>query len=174
LLKALSRWYLQFKMMRKFIVYALIVLTVFVSGCHSLRKKFIRPKKNIKEPPVYIDFKDYPEVIPKEAYIDYYLFVRGWLDELIGAFEKNDSYKRKFRAINEAVNNVEQIIYHFNRQGKDAIYPIYEQLKTIKYEIERQPNMSRISTNTLTRRTEAVKRRFEKEFNYTDAEKWLN
>ncbi len=160
--------------MRKAVIYILIFFTVFTSGCHSLRKKFIRKKRNVKEAPVYIDFKDYPETLTREAYVDYYLFVRGWLDELIGAFEKNSSYKRKKRAISEAVTNMEQIIYFFNRQGKDAIYPIYEQLKTIKFKIEKQPNMSQISTNTLMRRTEATKRRFEKEFNYTDAEKWLN
>jgi hypothetical protein len=160
--------------MKKSIIYLLIFFMVFTSGCHNLRKKFIRKKRNVKEAQVYIDFKDYPETLTREGYIDYYLFVRGWLDELIGAFEKSDSYKRKRRAITEAVTNMEQIIYFFNREGKDAIYPIYEQLKTIKFEIEKQPNMSQISTNTLMRKTESTKRKFEKEFNYTDAEKWLD
>lgn len=160
--------------MRKGIVGLLIFCALFSSGCHSLRKKFVRKKQETKEIPVYIDFKDYPTTLTKEAYSDYYLFARGWLDELAGALTRNESYKRKIRSINEALLNIEQIIYFFSREGKEAIYPIYEQLTAIKAEIERQPNMSQISVNTLIRKTEAVKRRFEKEFNYTDAQQWLN
>jgi len=160
--------------MRKLITILLLAVCLLSSGCHSLRKKFVRKKKYKKEQPVYIDFKEYPEKITQEAYIDYYLFVRGWLDELLGAFEQNDSFKRKRRAINEAIMNIEQIIFSFNREGKDAIYPIYQELVSIRKEIEQRPNMSQIKSNSLKRRTENVKRRFEKGFNYTDAEKWID
>ena len=83
---------------------------IFVnSGCHSIRKKFIRKKKSKEEVPVYIDFKDYPEIPSREAYIDYYLFVEGWLEELVGALKKGFSYKRQKRSIDEAIMNFEQI-----------------------------------------------------------------
>ncbi len=70
--------------------------------------------------------------------------------------------------------NVEQIIAFFSREGKDAIYPLYEEMLQLRKEIEAQPNMSQLKTNSLMRKTENLKRRFEKEFNWTDAEKWMN
>ena len=163
-----------FSMKRRVIFLLLIIVAVSGTGCHSFRKKFIRKRKIQKEAPVYIDFKDYPDTMTQEAYIDYYLFVRGWLDELMGALEQNDSFKRKKRAITEAVMNIEQIIGSFNREGKEKVYSIYEEVVAIKQTIEKQPNLSNIMRNNLLRRTENVKRRFEKEFKYTDAEQWLD
>ncbi|MBN3039996.1 MAG: hypothetical protein JW867_02605 [Candidatus Omnitrophica bacterium] len=159
--------------MKKISIFLILVMVFSICGCNSLRKKFIRKKKNTKEPPVYIDFKDYPEKPTKEAYTDYYLFVRGWLDELIGALEQNDSFKRKKRAINEAVMNIEQIISFFSEEGREAAYPLYEEMTSIRTEIESRPNMSDINSNDVKRRSESVKRRFEKSFTYSDAEKWM-
>jgi len=144
------------------------------SGCHSLRKKFTRKKKKKKDLAVYVDFKDYPDKPSREAYINYYLFVRGWLDDLIEALKKGTSYKRQRRAINEALMNLEQIIIFYNREGKDAVYPIYEQLQDLRKEMTRSPNMSEAKRNSVVRKIEQLKRRFEKDFNYRDAGKWMN
>ena len=158
---------------RKSLVLLLIGIFTF-SGCHSFRQKFIRKKKSSQETPVYVSFKDYPDRPSKDAYIDYYLFVRGWLDELTGALDKGISFKRQKRAINEAVMNLEQIIAFYSHEGKETIYPFYEELLQFREEIERSPNMSATKRNGLIRKIEAWKRRFEKRFNYSDAEKWLS
>ena len=142
-------------------------------GCYSLRKKFIRKKKTGKEAPVYVDFKEYPQTPSREAYINYYLFVRGWLDELTGALRKGVSFKRQKRAINEAIMNLEQIVSFYNSEGKDKIYPFYEELLEIKGEIEKGSTLSSFRKNSLIRKIENFKRRFEKNFNYTDAEQWM-
>ena len=144
------------------------------SGCHSLRKKFIRKKKHTKEAPVYIDFKEYSDKPSKEAYHDYYVFVRGWLDELIGSLAEDKSFKRRKRAINEAVMNVEQMISFFNQEGKEEIYSLYEEIINIRDQVQAMPNMSQLKCNYLIKKTEGVKRRFEKSFTYSDAEKWMN
>jgi hypothetical protein len=155
-------------------VFALAVLLAFNSGCHALRKKFIRKKKPAKETPVYVDFKDYPERPSREAYIDYYIFVRGWCDELIKALEKGTSYKRQKRAIDEAIMNIEQILSFYNREGKEKLYPLYEDLCQIRQEIARSPNLSELKRNSVIKKVEQFRRRFEKDFNYTEAEKWMN
>jgi hypothetical protein len=139
-----------------------------------VRKKFIRKKKSTKEAPVYVAFKDYPQRPTRKAYINYYLFVRGWLDELVGALEKGVSFKRKKRSINEAIMNLEQIISFYNTEGREQVYPFYEDLLDIKKQIEKNPNMSSMKTRSLIRKIELFKRRFEKNFNYTDAEKWMS
>ncbi len=160
--------------MRQTFIGFLAILFILSSGCHSLRKKFVRKKKGKKEAPVYVDFKDYPTRPSREAYIDYYLFVRGWLEELRDALRREFSYKREMRAINEAIMNTEQIISFYNTAGKEKIYPFYEELLAIKKQITMSPNMSEMKRTVLIRKIEHVKRRFEKNFNYTDAEKWMD
>ena len=160
-------------MMRRVLTLYLIGLMFFASGCHSIRKKFIRKKKTKKQAPVYIDFKEYPERPSREAYINYYLFVRGWLDELAGALQKGISHKRQKRAIKEAIMNFEQILYFFNKEGKDKIYPSYEELLKMQKEVIKFPNMSQTRRNLLIRKIERFKRNFERNFNYRDAEELM-
>ena len=150
------------------------MVLVLTSGCHGLRKKFIRKKKYEEAPPVYVGVKEYPDKLTQEAYIDYNLFVRGWLEELQESLRTEGNVKREKRAINEAIMNIEQIIYFFNDEGKEAIYPIYEELLAIRTEIQRAPSMSSGKRNSLARRVENVERRFDSNFGYSEVEKWID
>jgi hypothetical protein len=144
------------------------------AGCHSIRKKFVRKKKSTQEVPVYVDFKEYSQKPSREAYNDYYIFFRGWLDDLVLSLKKGVSHKRELRAVNEAIMNLEQIISFYSIEGREKVYPFYEELLNVKEEVKKGSNMSEIRRNSLIRRIEGFKRRFEKEFNYSDAEKWMN
>lgn len=159
--------------MRRISIFILIVMISLTAGCHSFRKKFIREKKYKKDPPVYVDFKDYPEKPSRKAYINYYLFVRGWLDELTEALKKGISCKRQKRAVNEAIMNLEQIISFCNQEGKDKIYPLYEELLGIREELVKSPNMSAARRNLFIRKIERLKRKFERDFNYADVVEWM-
>ena len=160
--------------MRKLLVFFLIVMVSLSSGCYNIRKKFIRKKKQGKEIPVYVNFKDYPSKSSRREYINYYLFVRGWLEELIDALKKGISHKRQRRAIDEAIMNLEQIVTFYDVEGQEKIYPFYEELGGFRKAIQNSPNMSDAKRNSLTRKIERFKRRFEKDFNYRDAEKWMD
>ena len=160
--------------MRKLLFFFLILTVVLGSGCHSLRKKFIRKKKYEKEEVAYVSFKEYPRKPTREVYLDYYLFVRGWLEELEDALERGLGYTRQKRAINEAVMNFEQLMYFFESdEAKKKINPLYEEILRIKIEVERGASMSELKRSSLLRDVGNFKRRFEKDFNYTDAEKWM-
>ena len=159
--------------MRKLLIFLLVVILSLVSGCHSLRKKFIREKRHKKEALVYVNFKDYPAKPSRGAYINYYLFVRGWLDDLTEALRKGISNKRQRRAINEVIVNLEQIITFYDTEGKDTIYPLYEELQGFREALKKSPNMSELKRYFFIRKIERFKRRFEKDFNYIDAEKWM-
>ena len=152
----------------------LIGLLSLNSGCYSIRKKFIRKKKDKGTKAVYVNFKEYPLKPSHDAYVNYYLFVRGWLDELTGALNKGISHKRSKRAINEAIMNIEQIMFFYNLEGKETIYPFYEKLLAIRKEVQRNPNMGQVKKNRLIRKIESFKRSFERNFNYTDAQKWIS
>jgi hypothetical protein len=160
--------------MKKLITFLLIALIISTSGCYTLRKKFTRQKKYQKEQPVYVAFKDYPNKPTKEAYIDYYLYVRGWLDDLVDALQKGTSLKREKRAVDEAIMNMEQIIGFFNQDGKEKIYPLYEDLAGFKKEVDRNPNMNDIGRDALIRGIEHFKRQFETKFNFTDAQQYMD
>jgi len=156
-------------------LFLFLILIIFSNyGCYNIRKKFIRKKRRRKEVPVYVDFKDYPKKPSRDVYVNYYLFVKGWLDELRGALAKGVSYKRQKRAADEALMNLERIISFYNAEGKEEIYPLYEELAKIGEEIKLSPNMSEMQGNSLIRKIEYFRRRFERNFNYSDAEKWID
>lgn len=165
--------------MRKNIIFLLILSVLFTSGCYTLRKKFIRKKKYEKEEPAYVAFKEYPTKPSRQAYVDYYIFTKGWLDELSG--ELSDSFnmtkiysiKRAKRAINEALMNMEQIISFFNEEGKKKIAPLHKELLEIKDSVEKNPNMNNIERSTLLQKVERFRRSFEEDFKYSNAEKWM-
>ncbi|MFH1519108.1 MAG: hypothetical protein ABIE75_00865 [Candidatus Omnitrophota bacterium] len=160
--------------MRKGLVFLLIAILSLTSGCQNVRKKFIRKKKYKKEVPVYVNFKDYSGKPSRNAYVNYYLFVRGWLEDLTEALKKGISNKRQRRAVNQAIMNLEEIITFYNPEGKEKIYPLYEELQGLRETMEKEPNMSETKRNALVRKIERLKRRLEKDFNYNDAEKWMN
>ncbi len=110
------------------------VIIVLSGGCRTLREKFVRQPSQ-KEVPVYVDFKDYGETPTRQVYLDYHLYARGWLDELVKALNRGVSHKRQRYAIAEALMNIEQIISFFNQEGKDKIAPLYQELQEVQAEI---------------------------------------
>jgi hypothetical protein len=165
--------------MKKTIIFLLILSVLFTSGCYTLRRKFVRKKKYEKEEPAYVAFKEYPTKPSRQAYIDYYIFIKGWLDEL--SAELSDSFtmtkaysaKRAKRAINQAQMNLEQIISFFNAEGKQKIMPLYKDLLKIKEVVEKNPDMNNIERSNLLRKVESFRRGFEEDFKYSNAEKWM-
>ena len=69
--------------------------------------------------------------------------------------------------------NLEQIMSFYNDKGKEKIYPVYQNFISIKKDISKFPNMSQMQKNFLISRIDHIKRRFEADFNYIDAQKWM-
>ncbi|MFA6281191.1 MAG: hypothetical protein WCY05_01650 [Candidatus Omnitrophota bacterium] len=164
--------------MKKLFILLLIGIMFTASGCYTLRKKFIRKKKVQTEEPVYVNFKDYPNKPSREAYVDYFVFTNGWLDDLteslrIERVNRGYNNKREKRAINEAIKNLEQIIAFYNQEGKEKIYPIYKDLVAMRDKMEKDPNMSPMERARILQRIDHCRREFEGEFNYRQAEKWM-
>ena len=157
------------------LVVAGVIFANFTTGCYALRKKFIRKHKRKKEEaPVYVNFRDYPEKPTRDAYLNYYLFVRGWLDDLQRALKKNTSWKRQKKDIAEAIVNFEQIIRFFNEEGKKAVENTYLGLVNIKKKIESDSQMGGVEINHLIKKIEHLKRKFEHLCKYSNASKWMD
>ena len=153
-------------------VLAFWVLVFLLNGCYALRKKFVRKRKHNIPPPVYLNLKNYPKVPTKEMYDDYYVFVKGWLDELVRCMENDYGKKRQKKSINEAIENLKQIAYFFTPAGKEKIQPLYEGLVSLKEKVS-QPYLSYSEKNYIVRKAERLKREFERDFTYEKAKQWL-
>lgn len=158
--------------MKKAIYVLLIIIIFFSSGCANLRKKFVRKKKYEKPTPVYVDYKEYPETPNKEAYISYYLFLRGWLEEFSIGLEKSMIKKQK-RSINEAVMNLEQMMLCYNQEGKDKVQDLYQELLAMRNEVERDGSLSDIKKNQMIDKAKKILLNLEKTCKYSRAKQWM-
>ena len=134
--------------------------------------KFVRKRKKETPPPVYLNLKDYPDVPTQEMYEEYYLFIRGWLDEIARCMENNYGKKRRVKAANEALENLKQIISFLNEEGREKIWPIYSDLQKLKEKVG-SPYISYSQQNQIIRQAESIKRRFEVDFTYDKAKQWF-
>ncbi|MFC1515050.1 hypothetical protein ACFL5X_04025 [Candidatus Omnitrophota bacterium] len=160
--------------MRKVISILIIsVLMLNCAGCYALRRKFVRKRKKDTPPPLYLELKEYPHVPTQEMYHQYWLFVRGWLDELIQSINEKPNTKRQKKAIDEAVMNFEQIVYFYNEEGKDVIGPMHTEILAIREVVHDPYFTSSMNKTIIKKRIATVKRRFEMDFTYAKAQDWL-
>ncbi len=153
--------------MRKIVNLLLIfVIASGFSGCYSLRKKFTRKRAKETPPPLYLNLKEYPKVPTKDMYDEYYLFVRGWLSELIRDIENNISPKRQRKSIDEALKNLEQIVYFYNEEGKKKINPIYKELVKLREKVYDPYFITSGNDSSTVRDISRIRREFEKEFSF--------
>lgn len=153
--------------MRKMVSLLLVfVIAAGFSGCYSLRKKFTRKRAKETPPPLYLNLKEYPKVPTKDMYDEYYLFVRGWLSELIRDIENKISPKRQRKAIDEALKNLEQIVYFYNEEGKRKINPIYKELIKLRGKVYDPYFIASGDNSSTVRDISRIRREFEKEFSF--------
>jgi len=145
-----------------------LCLAISFSGCYSLRKKFVRKRKKYTPPPLYLELKEYPATPTKEVYEEYFLYVKGWLSELIKCLEEKISRKREKKSIDQALFNLEQIMVFLNDKGKKKIEPIKQELVKLREKIY-NPYFSYTNVNYLIRKTEKVYRDFDSQFSYNKA-----
>jgi len=131
-----------------------------------LRKKFTRKRAKETPPPLYLNLKEYPKVPTKDMYDEYYLFVRGWLSELIRDIENNISPKRQRKSIDEALKNLEQIVYFYNEEGKKKINPIYKELVKLREKVYDPYFITSGNDSSTVRDISRIRREFEKEFSF--------
>jgi hypothetical protein len=159
--------------MRRAITIFLILNLLVLSGCHTLRRKFIRQKEHKKDHIVYVDFKEYPDAPSQESYRLYYIFADGWLDELIKSLNYTGNRKKQKHAISEVITNVEQMLSFFNEEGKKETMYLYRELLEVKDQIF-SPQLDEIKKNKLAREVERLKREFRRKFSWRNVSLWVN
>lgn len=160
-------------MVKKRILILILGLLIFGNGCYSLRKKFIRAKEE-KETPVYVDFKDYPEVDTKKLYNEYYTYINAWLEELIESLgEEVDvyNYKRDKRAIEEIIKNLDLLLSLFTEEGQAQLKPLYTEILTFRDKFT--PFITDSEKAYILQRLQLIKIRFDDKFSYSKVSLWI-
>jgi len=155
-------------------VVGVMILTVGLSGCYGVRKKFIRKKKASEEPPVYVNLKEYSNVPVEQVYRDYHVFLRGWLDDLVLSLQDNGSWKRSKKAIDEALRNFSQMRFFFNDEGTQATNEMFDTLLAVKEYVYIPSHDT--SDNDHARWIDKIKRlqrKVEKMLPYDNVKPWL-
>ena len=153
----------------KFLIFA--AMTIALSGCYSLRKKFVRKKKSKEPRPVYVDFKEYPGENPEELYDNYYLFAAAWMDEIVNGLGTSYNYKRQRHAFNEVMHNLDRINGILTEEGRMKLKPIYDELAGLNKKVS--PNMTDIDKSFILRRVEIIRLRFSRNFKHSKASQWI-
>ena len=153
------------------ILSVLVIVTIALSGCYSLRKKFVRKNKSNTTPPVYVDFKDYPQDNPENLYDNYYLFVGAWMDEIVEGLNNGYNYKRQQHAFSEVVHNLDRINGIFTEEGKNKLKPIYDEMVSLNNKVS--PNLTDIDRNFILRRVEIIRLRFSRKFRHSKVSRWI-
>ena len=134
----------------KKICFLLIALIIFLPGCYTLRKKFVRKNAKAEEIKVYLNLKNYPGAATSaEDYQDNVLYLNGWLDEAFNNLTENGNRKRVRHSLAQAVESMENIIDAYNDEGKLFIQHLYEDLKGIRDDFSKNSTLTNFPVSSL-------------------------
>lgn len=149
----------------------MIVMLMATSGCYGLRKKFIRKKKKQDEEKVYINLKEYTSVPTEKVYRDYYVFARGWLDDLKTSLQDRLPWKRCKKAIDELLLNVTQMTSLLNEHGRLATQEIVDECMALREFVYSASSLS--DATRWIDRIDRLKRKLEKTLSYENVSPWF-
>jgi hypothetical protein len=84
-----------------------------LSGCETVRRKFVRKAKTEKENPeevIYVP-QEYPVQVTsnEDMYRNYYTFWKSWHQELIEVLSEGQNHKKQVECINEVISNLNKM-----------------------------------------------------------------
>ncbi len=152
-------------------LFILGITVVVISGCYSVRRKFVRKRKTEKPQPVYVNFKEYPKESTDKLYDNYYLFAGAWIDEIIEGLRGDCNCKRERHAFNEALRNLEEMNNILTEEGKNKLEPLYNEV--VKLSHKASPNLTEIDRNFILRKMEDVKLKLDNNFTHSKVSQWI-
>jgi len=110
----------------------LAVLVLNLSGCETLKKKFIRKQKGTKKVSPVLVPQDYKGIYANEVlYDNHFIYWRTWTEDLMNCLENESSNKRQVLAASRAVEDLERMQDLLNSPKKEALEPhikVYERI----------------------------------------------
>lgn len=132
-----------------------LTITVLLTGCEPLKKKFVRQKKKDKEGtgdfiPV-LQPEDYPAPKhgPEDAYAQQYSLFNVWISDFADNFETMDNEKRLMNDLDAALKAVDEMIRLVKPPVADDLGKIKAQVQFLREEYTKPKafrNISRIKS----------------------------
>jgi len=149
-------------------IISFIILFIFLNGCAPILKKFVRKRRRTQSAPLYLKPREYPSLSNKELYNEYFVYIRGWMQELIQALKDKISRKKIIASCKGVIENLTYLKSFFHTQP--------HQLKKIDFYIKEytqiqesfeKGNVSSALWEKFIYRAEKLQRDFEKDFRYS-------
>jgi len=155
--------------MKKTILYLFAVcLLADLTGCASLRKKFIRKKRKeeAEKSTVVLALEDYDKLIDyHNLYKKHFLLWQYWCDELISSFEMN--YKKQKVCADQSLENLSSLKKYVTSSKKEPLGTYIQRFEKIKLQIDRRKISNDIEKSRTVREIEKLKRLVDKEYRYS-------
>lgn len=140
------------------------IVAVNLSGCETLKKKFIRKKSSKKVSPVLVP-QDYRGIYPNDIlYSNHFNYWRTWTEDLINCLDTKASNKREKLAAARAVEDLERMQDLLTGDKKDELTKYITFYEDVQRRVELgQPNDNDASRmrNDLESRRRVIMRKFE-------------
>ena len=110
------------KSLKKLVLLGIVAVFVLnLSGCATLKKKFVRPPKKGKITPVLVT-QDYRGIYTNEVlYNNHFIYWRGWTEELMESLFSGLSNKRQVQSANLALDDMKRMQDLLNSPKKEAL-----------------------------------------------------
>jgi len=158
-------------MRRKFLWFLFAVAVLSLSGCATLKRKFVRKKKKEEKQKVVLALEDYDKLIDyHELYKKHYLLWGYWHDELISALEK--SYKKQRVCIDQVLEHLDSLKKYITPEKASLLEEYISRLEKIRKRLYGR-SLNDIEKDRISRELEKLKRLIDKEFRYSEIKSYI-
>lgn len=156
----------------RFLIYAVIlIVSISLTGCAGLQRKFTRKKKKEERVAPIITTYDYSkELRVDELYKKHFLFWKSWQTELI---DKMDfTYKKRTVCYDHTVANLLEMRKYLTGSKLEEIGPFITEIKSIDPDIKKR-GLSKSERYRMKQLLEKTKRQIDKRFSYSEVKDFL-
>jgi len=161
--------------MKKTILYLFAAcLLADLSGCASLRKKFIRKKRKEEEEKttVILALEDYDKIADyHNLYKKHFLLWQYWCDELISSLKMN--YKKQKECAAQSLENLISLKKYVSSSKKEPLSTYIQRFEKIKLKVDRRKITNDIEKARTVRELEKLKRLVDKEYRYSEIKAFI-
>jgi len=156
------------KMKRSFI-FLLVFLIIIISGCESVRKKFIRKRKEPeRQEEMILVPQDYSKQrLPADiAYLNYYNYWKSWHTELLQFMQEGSNFKKVKTCFEQVLLNLERMKEILTQQKAEQLAEYISKIKQLEIEFEDDFKIS-INLNRIRSKLEGVLNDINKHFSFS-------
>ena len=158
-------------MIRKFLLFLFVVIVLSLSGCATLKRKFVRKEKKKEEQKVILALEDYDKFIDyHELYKKHYLLWQYWHDELISSLERN--YKKQRVCADQILEHLTALQKYITPDKEEVLEGYIQRLEKIRARLYGR-SLNDIEKARISRELEKLKRLIDKEFRYSEIKSYI-